>query len=73
MFQTCDPQGWASFDPKGHNLNKLGRDPLGDATYQYQSSTPSSVRDFQRCRFFFLFVAIATRVMGGIKFFEQFW
>ena len=43
---------------------------------KYQSSTPSSVReeDFQIFPFFFfLFVAMATRVMGGIKFFGQFW
>ena len=44
---------------------------------KYQSSLPSSFReeDFQRFQFFFfsLFVAMATRVMGGIKFFEQFW
>ena len=26
--------GWAHFWPQGHNLNKLGRGPLGDATYQ---------------------------------------
>ena len=29
---TCDPRGRASFDPK--SVNKLGRGPLGDATYQ---------------------------------------
>ena len=26
--------GAGQFWPKGHNLNKLGRGPLGDATYQ---------------------------------------
>ena len=26
--------GWGHFWPKGHNLNKLGRGLLGDATYQ---------------------------------------
>ena len=26
--------GAGSFFPRGHNLNKLGRGPLGDATYQ---------------------------------------
>ena len=27
-------QGRAHFWPQGHNLNKLSRGPLGDATYQ---------------------------------------
>ena len=26
--------GWAHFMPKEHNLNKLSRGPLDDATYQ---------------------------------------
>ena len=36
LFQcsTYDPQGGASFDPRGIFMNKLGRDPQGDATYQ---------------------------------------
>ena len=29
----CDSCGRA-FLPQGHNLNKVGRDPLGNATYQ---------------------------------------
>ena len=32
--QTCDPRGGARFDLRGHTLNRLGRGPLGDATYQ---------------------------------------
>ena len=28
----------------GDNLNKLGRGPLGDATYQYQGSRPYGFR-----------------------------
>ena len=31
---TCDPQARDNFWPQGDNLNKLGRGPLGDATYQ---------------------------------------
>ena len=31
--RTCDPRGVAILVP-GHILNKLGRDPLGDTTYQ---------------------------------------
>ena len=34
LSKTCDPQGGAIFLPQGYNLNQLGRDPLGDATYQ---------------------------------------
>ena len=30
---TCDPRGGASFKPR-HKMNKLGRGPLGDATYK---------------------------------------
>ena len=28
------PRGQVHFWPKGYNLNKLGRGPLGDATYK---------------------------------------
>ena len=31
-------------DPYGHNLNKLGRGPLGDAIYQCQGSRPCGFR-----------------------------
>ena len=34
LCKTCDPSGLAIIGPKGHNLNKLGIGPLGDATYQ---------------------------------------
>ena len=35
LCKTCDlRQG--HFWPPGHNLNKLGRSPLGDATYQFK-------------------------------------
>ena len=23
LVPTCDPRGWASFDPKGHHMNKI--------------------------------------------------
>ena len=32
--KKCDPQGQGNFWPHEDNLNKLGRGPLGDATYQ---------------------------------------
>ena len=31
---TCDPWGGASFYLMGYQMNKLGRSPLGDATYK---------------------------------------
>ena len=33
LCKTCDPRG-AHFWLQGYNLNKRGRGPLGDATYQ---------------------------------------
>ena len=33
-YKTCNPLGRANNWPQGHNLNKLGRGPLDDATYQ---------------------------------------
>ena len=33
IISLCDPCGGA-FWPHGHNLNKLGGGPLGDATHQ---------------------------------------
>ena len=33
LSKTCDP-GTGPFWPQGYILNKLGRGPLGDATYQ---------------------------------------
>ena len=33
LCKTCDTKV-GPFWPKGHNLNKLGRGPLGDATIQ---------------------------------------
>ena len=31
---SCDPKGRASFDPKGHHMNKIEKGLQGDATYQ---------------------------------------
>ena len=33
MVPTCDTQGWASFDPTGHHMNKIDKGLQGDATY----------------------------------------
>ena len=47
LFKTFDPKR-GHFWPKGYNLNKLGRGPLGDATYmlhtKYQESRPCGFR-----------------------------
>ena len=34
LCKTCDPPGPGHFWPLGYNLNKLGRGPLDDTTYQ---------------------------------------
>ena len=34
FFPIYKPMGQGLFWPQGHNMNKLGRSPLGDATYQ---------------------------------------
>ena len=34
LCKTTDPPDQGHFWPQGYNLNKLGRGPLGDATYQ---------------------------------------
>ena len=33
LCKTCDIPGKGHFWPQEHNLNKLGRSPLGDAVY----------------------------------------
>ena len=37
---TCDPQGGANFDPKGHHWNKIDKGLPGDATYQKSKLYP---------------------------------
>ena len=37
---TCDPQGGASFDPKGYHMNKIDKGPQGDAKYQISKLYP---------------------------------
>ena len=74
MLKLFIPRGGANFDPMDiilTNLVEVHKEMLHN---KYQSSTPSSFREegFQRFRSFLLFVAMATRVMGGIKFFGQF-
>ena len=45
LVPTCEPQGVASFDPKGHHMNEIDKGLQGDATYQNLSSIPSSFRE----------------------------
>ena len=74
MFQTCDPRGGASFDPKGHHMNNLCRGPLGDATYQISqlSLLVSEKKIFKDFGIFFLLVAMATRLMAGFNLLNNF-
>ena len=41
--KTCDPCGWPFVAP-GHNLNKHGSGPPGDATTKYHGSMPCEFR-----------------------------
>ena len=34
LVPICDPWGGASFDPKGHHVNKIDKGQQGDTTYQ---------------------------------------
>ena len=47
LVPTCDPQGGASFDPKGHHMNKIDKGLQGDVTYQKSKLYPFQ---FQRRR-----------------------
>ena len=44
LFQLVTP-GQAQFSTQGPHMKKLGRGPLGDSTYQNQSSARSSLRE----------------------------
>ena len=40
LVPTCDPRGAASFDPKGHYMNKTDKGLQGDATYRKSKLYP---------------------------------
>ena len=48
LVPTCDPRGGASFDPRGHHMNKIDKGLQGDATYQKSRLYPFQ---FQRRNF----------------------
>ena len=39
-FKLVTPRGGASFDPKGHHMNKIDKGLQGDATYQKSKLYP---------------------------------
>ena len=47
LVPTSEPPGGASFEPKGHHLNKIDKGLQGDATYQKSKLYPFQ---FQRKR-----------------------
>ena len=53
--------GAGPFSPQGHNLNKLGRGSLGDATYQISRHKASW---FQTRRFFHIFPICLCKTCG---------
>ena len=40
LVPNSDPQGGASFDSKGHHMNKIDKGLQGDATYQISKLYP---------------------------------
>ena len=40
LVPTCDPRGGGSFNPKGHNTNKIDKGLQGDAMYQKSKLYP---------------------------------
>ena len=40
LVPTCEPRGGASFDPKGHHMNKIDKGLQGDATYKKSKLYP---------------------------------
>ena len=62
------PPGWASFDPKGHLVNKIDKGLQGDATYR---KSKLYLFQFQRRRilklvFFVPMFQLVTQVMGSV-------
>ena len=62
---TCDPRGEASFDPKGHHVNKIDKGLQGDVTYQ---TSKLYLFQFQRRRILKLvfFVPVFQLVTPGV-------
>ena len=68
LVPTCDPGGGASFDPKGHHMNKIDKGLQGDATYQKTKLYPFQ---FQRRRilklvFFVPMFQLVTHGVGSV-------
>ena len=65
LCKQCDP--WRGlFWPQGHNLNKLCRGPLSDATYtKYQGSMPYGFRQEDFAMFFPIYKAYVKYVTPG--------
>ena len=69
LLQTCDSRVGASFDPKGHHMNKIDKGLQGDATYQKSKLYPFQ---FQRRRIlklvFFVPIFQIVTPCGGFSF-----
>ena len=65
LVPTCNPRDGASFDPKGHHMNKIDKVLQGDATYQTSNLYPFQ---FQRRRILKLvfFVPMFQLVTPGV-------
>ena len=69
LVPTCDPQSGASFDAKGHHVNKIDKGLQGDATYR---KSKLYLFQFQRRRIlklvFFVPLVPTCDPRGGISF-----
>ena len=66
---TCDLRGGASFDPQWHHMNKLGRGPLGDATYKISKLLDFPLSETKKkieIVFFVLVVKLVTSRTGPV-------
>ena len=54
MFQLVPPQGQGQFWPLGHDMNKLGNGPQGDAAYQISKFYPFQVQKKRILNFTFI-------------------
>ena len=80
LCKTFDPWGGDLICPRGIILNKLGRCPLGDATYQISMLYVSWFQTIRFFMFFFHILGYAKHVIPGRAhffatgiYFEQIW
>ena len=68
LVPTCDPRDGASFDPKGHHMNKIDKSLQGDATYQNSKLYPFQfqIRRILKLDFFGPMFQLVTPGVGSV-------